>query len=185
MITLEIHQTYAQIGIETQRAPLDLQSKRPEIIIHSEPAKVEITPGKATLSIDQTAFRESYGIKTQTQLSIDNAKAGREALFSWIGKLAEEGARLGAIEKGGNPIVEMAREAISKPLPDVTFARLERPEIRFNVTPTRFNVTPHRVNVELRRGEVINNTQKTQVNIYLAQRNSISISTTGTVDTKV
>lgn len=185
MITLQIQQTPAKIGMRNQNAKLQLETTRPELIIHSEPAKVEISGGKSTLSIDQTAFRYSYGMKNLTDFSRDNAKAGMEALANWTGKIAEEGARLAQIEKGGNPIAEMAREATTMPLPDLTWARLEKPEIRFESTPLRFDVTPSKLDIQVQFGEVRNKTIPGQLDIYLAQRNSISITTAGNIDMNV
>lgn len=182
MITLQIEQTYAKLGMQNQNAKLQLETTRPELMINTEPAKVEISGGKSTLSIDQTALRYSFGLKNVTDFGRDNAKSGMEALANWVGQIAAEGARLAQIEKGGNPIAEMAREKTIKPLIDLTWAPLEKPDIRFELIPLRFDVTPAKLDIQIKLGEVKNETIPGKLDIYLAQKNSITITTTGSMD---
>lgn len=175
MLILNISQQPAKISITTTRADMGLTSTQPQLKIETEPATVEISQPKGELEIDWEAFRASYGKKTNIQFARDAADLGRQTAFETIGRIAQEGNRLMSIESGEDPVPAMAAEANTQLPPEVIWARLESPVIRYTAHQPIFKPTPGRVTIELARGTVNMDFRPATVDIRMAQYPSIKM----------
>lgn len=175
MLTLNISQQYAKISITTTRADMGLTTTRPRLSIDTEPATVEISQPKGELEIDWDPFRASYGIKTSSQFARDCAELGRQAVLEGIGRIAEEGDRMAKTKSGEDAIVAMAAESSSPPVPEITWAYLEPPSIRYTAHPPIFKPTPGHLNIELERGTINMDYKPATVDIRMAQYPSIKM----------
>ncbi|MDP4179499.1 MAG: DUF6470 family protein [Bacillota bacterium] len=178
---LIISQTYAKIGIETtpsnleiktNNAKLEIQSKRPKVNIHTEAPRVQI---------DQYECFASSGLKGPLDLTRDAAQRGYESALEYTGKLAEDGDRLAAIEKGGKPIVEIA---VRDSNPEHEFGMVTMPAVGPKISVTgSIEIDPENtsegvnngVDGEFTPGEVNINFTPAKVRTYMAQYASVDI----------
>ena len=111
---LRITQTYGQIGIDTYRSHMEIEQTPPKANIEQRPPELTIDKKLPKVYIDQAQCFAESGLKPALQLADDFYKEGLQAVFEGIGRMAEEGTRLAAIEKGGNPIADMAYEKLQR-----------------------------------------------------------------------
>src|SRR5690554_4599512 len=109
-MALRISQTYGQIGIDSYRSWMDIRQTPPKAHIEQRPPELSIDRKLPKVHIDQTQCFAESGLKPALQLARDFNKEGLQVAFEAIGRIAQEGSRLAAIEKGGNPIPEIAGE---------------------------------------------------------------------------
>jgi len=179
---LKITQTYAKIGIETNPARYEMQTKRAKLELKQNHAQMRIETKKPKVLIDQYKAFASAGLKNILDLTRSEVQKAKQRALEYIAKVAEDGDRLAAIEKGGNPIAEMAArdlytvhefnyDAIPKERPEITVIEgdinieLEKnPDGSNNFVET--NYIPADVNVKF---------TPAQVRIFLEQYASIKI----------
>ncbi|WP_438316045.1 DUF6470 family protein [Sporosarcina sp. FA9] len=108
-----------QIQIQTTRAVLGLQITKPtqEIeqpsatLTQEQPAAIlEMSTTKPQLSIDTTEARADLDLKSSSRRIAENAQYGEQSVQEGIGRRAQEGQQLAAIENGGNAIVEIIKQ---------------------------------------------------------------------------
>ncbi len=101
--------SYARIGIRTQNAQLNMQTQNARLEITSEKPLVKMTSSKPQLIIDQRECFASSGLKSYSELTQEAANRGRQQALEFIGKEASDGNLLAAIERGGNPLAQIAK----------------------------------------------------------------------------
>ncbi|MBP2636919.1 MAG: yviE [Firmicutes bacterium] len=176
MLRINISQQYAQISINSERADMGLNATLPKISMETEAATLEIHQPKGELKIDGTPFRASYGLKTNSQFSRDNAARSRQIATAAIGRIVEDGNRMAQIgPRAGNAIVELSKQSILEPTPEVKLAYLQPPDIHFTEHQPEINYTPGKVDTKFQRGDVGMDYQAAQVDIRLDPYPSISI----------
>lgn len=178
LLCLNISQQNAKIAISTTRPVLNLQTTRPQIEINSQAAKLEISQAKGELEIDNTAYRYSIGIKNLQDMARDNSEEGRQIVIETIGRIAEDGDRMARIESKENVFANMAAEANIKEAPEITWAPIQAPNIRYNLTPAQIDYIPGKLDINLRRGSIDAQLERGTVNISMAQYQSIKFWTT-------
>ncbi|HWR41473.1 MAG TPA: DUF6470 family protein [Patescibacteria group bacterium] len=183
MLRINIQQTYGKIAIQTQKAPLDLQSKLVKVQIETTPAvAVSVRKTTGTLSIDQYPSRASYNLKNNTDFTRDFAQRGMDALQESIGENAAEGDQLMRIENStsaAKTVAQMATQALEPTPVEWNYVSFARPEINYELNTTPGDYTPWKSNISYDMGEVTNNTGTTQVRTSMAQYPSIRFWTTG------
>ncbi|CQR70456.1 hypothetical protein SOV_39890 [Sporomusa ovata DSM 2662] len=175
MLTLNISQQYAKINITTARADMRLSTTRPQLMIDTEPAVVEISQPKGELEIDWEPFWSSIGLKTPSQFSRDCAELGRQTAMETIARIAQDGNRMAAIESKEDAMVAMAADSTLQPVPEVVWAHLEPPVIHYTARPPVFNPSPGSVKYNFVRGTVNMDYLPAQVNISMAQYSSVKM----------
>ncbi len=105
---LEINQTYARIGIDRTPSNLQIQTNKAKLEIHQKQPKINIKTELPRVEIDQYEAFASSGLKGPIDLTREAAERGYQCVMNYIGKTAEDGDTLAAIQNGGNPIVDIA-----------------------------------------------------------------------------
>jgi len=105
---LEINQTYARIGIESTRASLDMKSKNAVLELDCKEPKINIRTELPKVEIDQYECFASAGRKKPLDLSDEIFQRAYQHVLDYIGKTAEDGDMLAAIEKSRRVIPEIA-----------------------------------------------------------------------------
>ncbi len=154
MLCLNIRQKPAIVEVSATRAIFEMKATPAQIRIDTQAATVEIHQAPGRLTIDNTPFRASYGIKTAEEFARDNAELGRRTVLATIGRLAQEGDRMAKVESGENAIAALAAEAGSPDPPELTLASLEPPLIRYQAVPVEFNPRPGSVRIDVVPGKV-------------------------------
>ncbi|GAB7389195.1 hypothetical protein BSNK01_30330 [Bacillaceae bacterium] len=179
---IRIEQTFAQIGMETIRAKQEIRQPKAELNLRQVPAKltIERTPGR--LLIDQKQAWNDRNLKDPLTLTRDEAERARQLLLEGIARIAQEGDRLAAIEKGGNPIAEIAWENANPGPLDFNYGVIPRHgavKIRYLPAQLRFHWTLGGATLDPVIHKPVHHYTPGKVNIYLRQRNSLSIDVVG------
>ncbi|SMC39841.1 DUF6470 family protein [Sporomusa malonica] len=179
MLRLNISQQYAKIDITTERPFLGMKTTASKLDIQTEPATVEIRQPQGELEIDNRPFRASYGIKDHGEFLRDCAELGKQTALETIGRIAQEGDRLAAIETQENAIANIAAESSYPPAPEITWAHLEKPIIHYTAHPVEFTPIEGHVTINVEPGTLDMDYRPGTVNIRMAQYQSIKMWTTG------
>ncbi len=176
-MALRITQTYGQIGIDTYRSWMDIKQTPPKAHIEQKLPELSIERKLPKVYIDQTQCFAESGLKPALQLAMDFNKEGLQAAFEGIGRIAEEGTRLRAIEKGGNPIAQIAYEkSVRNYQPVMVQMPKSRPDIRWDMGYLHINWKPNPAKIEWETYTTAQiNATKHRVDIYMKQWPDIKI----------
>lgn len=183
---LSISQTFARIGIETTPGRMEIQTRAASLDIQHKDIQLNIHTELPKVIIDQHDAFSSAGLKGNMEIVADAAQRGYQQLLDYIGKTAEDGEALAAIENGGNPIADIAfRDSFTEHEFGIDYIPKVGPKI--DVTGS-ISFNPDHVNgIGMRNGVVINvtpgsvnvNYTPSKLKIFMAQYPSIHISYTG------
>ncbi|WP_134683495.1 DUF6470 family protein [Brevibacillus migulae] len=178
---IQMSQTYLQLGLNIRKPVQEIEQPMAELNLRQEPAIIEIRQPQGVLSIDSTRARQSLGIRTPMEFSDYNASFGRDKLMEFIANTVAEGERLGAIEKGGNPIADMAFEtfatATTPDIPPPTYD--EGVDISFQARPAEINVERRGMKMDPQIHQPILKYTPGKVEGYVKQWNSLQLSVIG------
>jgi len=179
---LEISTKPGIIGIKTTPGELNIESTPAELKVRQEIGRISIKTKKPKLEISQYEAMAQMGYKKPSDAAAELAQIGKQKALEYIAAKTEEGRRLQAIEKGGNPIREIAidkawpqkeRQGGFTPFAGSSFHAepaeiiITPPEVK-NAVHIGYEAEfiPGKVNIEYRRG---------QVNIYMRQYPEVKI----------
>ncbi|KEO84068.1 DUF6470 family protein [Tumebacillus flagellatus] len=180
MLTLQISQQYAKLGIESTRAQLDLRQRPADLQIEQPAAVLEISQGTGKLEIDSTEGQSSLGYRSSQRMLDSVASQVRSGVLDAIGKIAEEGWQLAEIS--GPSIGDLALQKQNEgtmPIdyvgpytgPYVKLSYAPHPlDIRVQPQKAVIQVTPHPVESQYSPGNV---------RTYVAQQNGLQIDVKG------
>ncbi|EAX46817.1 conserved hypothetical protein [Thermosinus carboxydivorans Nor1] len=175
MLYLNIRTQTARLEFASYAAALNLKTTPASLELATEPARVEIRQPKGELYIDQSPCRASRGIYGPSEFARVNAEQGRRTALETVGRIAEEGDRMAAIESGEDAIVNMAIESNYPPPPDITWAWVDPPIIRYTARPAEIDVQRGRVNAEFVPGKVEGEYTPGKVDVRIARYPSIKM----------
>ena len=169
MFQVSISQQNVKARLDVNDPFLRLQIADPAVQISSEPVKIEINSPAAELAIDSYPSNRSRGIKNNVDFDSDNARKGMQAVYEAIGKIARDGALLGKIENKGNPLKQLAKEAIAEKSVEISIASVDSPTI--NVTPheAEIKVQPGRLNISFSQATVKGDLERGTVGVTMLQ----------------
>ena len=178
---ISINQTYAKIGIDRAPSRLDIQTENARLGLHQLQAKINIHTELPKVQIDQYEAFASAGLKNNIDLTDEAAQKGQQQALEYIGKMAGDGNRLAAVEKGGNPIKEIAiRDAYPVHEFGLTFIPKTGPKIsasgsiEFNLENSEAGVN-NWVEADFTPGNVSLDFTPSQISVYLREYASINI----------
>lgn len=106
---LEIRKTNALLDVERIRGGLEMHTQNSVLQYRQKHVKVNIDTELPKVEIDQYEAFASAGLKNAMDQGKDAAQRGYSQALEYIAKTAQDGNMLAAIERGGNPIAEIAR----------------------------------------------------------------------------
>lgn len=106
---IRIQSTNASLEMYTQQGRLSIEQPPAKLSIEQPPAEMQINRQPGLLTIDQTKAFENLNLKSVFKASEDAAIQGHRDLLDGIARRVQEGDELMKIEKGGNPIAELAK----------------------------------------------------------------------------
>ncbi len=110
---LSIKTTDIQLGIETTPSKLRMSSEMAVLRFHQNQNKMRIETQKPEVKIDQSKCFSEAGIKNNSEFAREAASRGYKKVMQYIGKTANDGEMLAAIQNGGNTIAHIAvRDAL-------------------------------------------------------------------------
>ncbi|GAE87780.1 DUF6470 family protein [Acetivibrio straminisolvens] len=171
---LIITQTHARIGIDRTYSKLEIEARDARFKLQQDHAQVKIEAELPRVEIDQYEAFASAGLKNHLDLRREISQKGRQNALKYIGKLADDGDALAAIENGGNLFPELAKrdsykmrefniDAIPKASPKVSvtgeleidfpqdYRKIIHNGVEGTLIPASFNLnyTPERVKIYL------------------------------------
>jgi hypothetical protein len=180
---IRMQQTYAQLGLNIKKPVQEIQQPRAELNLRQEPAILEIRQAKGTLSIDTSEAQANIDLRGPLRRTRDNAEYGYRKAMEAIAQIAQEGDRLAAIERGGNPIAEIAFEE------SVIYHNTEiiaegsivgdGIEIRYDLRPAEIDVQVRGKRMDPVIHKPIHNYTPGKVEGYIRQWNSVTIDFVG------
>ena len=185
---LRITQTYGQIGIETYRSHIEIKQNPPKAHIEQRPPELTIDRKPPKVYIDQTQCFAESGLKPALQLASDFYREGLQAVLEGIGRVAEEGTRLRSIEKGGNPIADIAYEKSQRNYRlEMVQMPKSKPDIQWDMGHLNIDWKPNPARIEWDiHTRALITANRHRVDIYMRQWPDIKIEYVGNnVDSRI
>lgn len=182
MLQLNITTQPIRMDYNIRNAQLNLQTTPPKVEMETIPPRLEISQPRGELTIDNTAYYYSVGLKNIADFARDNAALGRQAALEAIASTVEEGNRLTEIKNPSDVIADLAFESRFSNPGQIIWSPIAAPEIRYQASPAQIEVIRGKVNYNPQPGIVNGDYQPGKVDIRVTQYPSIEIST---VDVKV
>jgi hypothetical protein len=175
LLRLNLETQPIKLNYSIKNAAYEAHSTPAALNMHTQPVIVEIKQPQGELSIDSRPFYASLQIYDSATFARKNAELGKETALETIGKIAEEGDRLGKIESGENAVANIAKDKLLTPPPDVTFAPLNPPSVTYKANPPEFHVIPARVDVDYIPGKFDVTYQPGSFSLHITQYPSIKM----------
>ncbi|BBH23906.1 hypothetical protein Back11_52510 [Paenibacillus baekrokdamisoli] len=176
-LRLSIHQTNAQIGIQTQLAGQDIHSRAGDLSIQQPPAKVEMESPAGELEIDSSEAWAALGKGPHLEWLNSIYSQSKSVALQAIAKMVEDGNRMAQITNHQNAFADLAQDVYQRKNP-----------IEYAGEPSYFNVKVHYqshspiINIEPQKAEIQYSPNKPEVqynpgsvDVYVKQKNAIDI----------
>lgn len=165
LLRLSIRQTYAQLGLDTIPARLDLKQPKGEQTIRQQPAELDFEQPRGVLEVDSSAAWDALGKGESGRFF--KRLYGQMNAVGWdaIATIVEKGNRLAQIADGSNGIAELAanNKIDFAPIEYLGEASFLNVKLRYTMQAPQTNIeprkaetqyTPQRVQSEYQRGKV-------------------------------
>ena len=130
---IRIDTTDIQLGVDYTPSKLDIDSRIAKLEMHQEYPEVRISTEMPRVLIDQSQCFAEAGLKKNYDFTKEAAMRGYRQAMGFIGQTAEDGDALAAIERGGDPIAEIAER---KAFPQKEFVLAAMPKSRPRIKAT-------------------------------------------------
>jgi len=174
---LSIHQTNAQIGIQTNLASTDMKSPRGDLSIEQHPAVMEIESPPGELEIDSSAAWDALSLGGHLTLMNFIYSQIPGVFMQALAKKVEDGNRMAQITNSNNAFAEIAsryREE-SMPIQCVGDASFLNVKMQYYANPPSINIEPQKADIEYTPIKPQVEYNPGNVEVYIQQRNSIDI----------
>ncbi|MGE4284121.1 MAG: DUF6470 family protein [Clostridia bacterium] len=177
---LQISQTHAQIGIETQKAQLYMQSLPAKLNMHQEYAKIEIELDLPKVHIDQYQCFAEAGRKNNRDLLKETVQLASQQAMQYIAKTAADGKTLQAVQDGGNAIAEIAARGAGSQKKEFGMVTIPKSRPKIEVTgDVKLYYRSGGVQYSYQSGEMKIQATPSEINIYMKQYTSIQFKYVG------
>lgn len=179
---LRMEQTYAQIGLQTERAVQEIKQPQAELNMRQEPAELHIEQPMGILKIDSSEARAQIDLKGILRRNREYASLGRQKALQAIAEISQKGDQLRHIEKKGNTIARIAAQD-SKIYNSTNIIQADWTtdgvSISYKAEPPQIEWKAHGVKLEpvIHKPEI--NYTPGKVNVYVRQQNSLTIDVVG------
>ena len=176
---LKITSTPALIGIQTNHGKLEIQQPKADMELNIEHPRLEIYSELGQIHIDQYQCFAESGLKNVFDLTLDMTAFAKQKFAQAVARIVRQGDDyVASLHRKTDMIPIHAKEnALSRNSSEfnmVTMPR-SRPKIDFSGGTVDINVIEGRVNLQVNVNKPIINANRTKVDIYLRQRNSVNI----------
>lgn len=165
---------HGKLEIRQPKAEIQLNIEHPRLEIDSEPGRIHI---------DQYQCFAEAGLKNVFDLTIDNTAFAKQKLAQAVSRIVEQGdAMVAALHRGTDMIAIHALESVFARYSsefDIGTIPQSRPRIDFSGGTVETNFIEGSINPQVQVNKPIIEATRTKVDIYLRQRNSISIEYVG------
>lgn len=179
---IRMEQTYAQIGLQTDRGVQEIKQPQAELNMHQKQAELHIKQPLGVLQIDTTEGRAQLDLKGILRRNKEYASLGHQKALQAIAKISQEGDQMRHIEKKGNKIAQIAAQnnviygnthvlQADWTTDGITMSyKKAPPEITWKVNGVTMDPTIHKPEISYTPGKV---------DVYVRQKNSLTIDVVG------
>jgi hypothetical protein len=180
-LRLSIQQTFAAIGMDSTPSRQQINSPRGEQVIEQPPATLDFEHEHASLSIDSSAAWHALGVGPNLEWSSGIYSQMKSIYLQGLASQVEEGKRMAQISNPRSAFADLAKNALFRPNPvDYQIVKPNYNNVKLEFTPgsidTRIETSPVRIDYTPHKAEI--DVQPGKLDIYLRQKNSISIEVT-------
>lgn len=175
MSSIRINQNMAQIGIETQKAVVEIRSSQPRMTIKHTPARFKLHRRMPQFKVKQDDSLIGTGNKTSSGLALQRFYKAKRMTLEAIGRIAAEGDALMRIENGGNGISDIATKNFMDNV-EVKFEARPKVELEWDKGQNELEWSPHDIEIvwDMPDSPQISVTPH-KIRVYLKKRNFIDI----------
>ncbi|NMA96037.1 MAG: hypothetical protein GX974_08355 [Clostridiales bacterium] len=146
---LRITQIHGRIGIDQYPSQLHIKQPKPMADIRQRQADITIRTTQPKVHVDQTQCYIESGLKPILMLNKDYYSESLRAGIEAIGNIAMEANALMDIEKGGNPIAEIALTKLeSKGELNIVMMPRSRPKIWTDLGKVDIDISPNPADIK-------------------------------------
>lgn len=188
---LELHNTFAQLGIQQRNASIDIRQPQAEIKYNQSQPNIKIEKSEDKFEIDQTEAFADANLKHPFRAVKEWAERAKQKILQSFSEEANEGDRLMKIEGQTKSIIpEIAKQESETKPKQISFAQMpsSTDKVKIHYQPSDIKI---KVNTENISFDVKTHTPKIKYNpgsfqIYLKQKASLQIQAIGaTLDQKI
>lgn len=172
---LQIRQTHALIGINTERGTFSITQPKPELNITTTPGELTIQSSKPELNIDQSRAWAAYNGGNILDMNKRIYSGIQQLYLQGIAKKVDQGNRMTEFFKPGNTIAEVyGTDTEPNSFPEICGpASYDNVDIQFETRTPHINFKAATVDIQVeRRNPEIDYTHG-KLNIYMQQYASI------------
>lgn len=188
---LELHNTFAQLGVQKKNASIEIKQPKAELNYNQPQPSMEIHKSASKLEIDQTEAFADANLKHPFRNIKEWTERAKQKILQSLAEKANEGDRLMKIEDRSESVIpEIAKQKSETPpkqfnigfMPSSTDKvkftyQPSEIKIKMNTEPIKFNVKTHGPIIKYHPGDF---------NIYLKQKASLKIQAVGaTLDQQI
>lgn len=153
MALAQTHLTPTPLNIEFTRAKLLMQSHPARVSIETEKSGLNIENSPVRLEINNRAFFDSMGLKSNERLSLDFAEESRQAGYEATAQIAQEGDAL--VGPHAMTIADIIRSRTNNTIETVlAFIPSEKPELNWSDPRLDITYTPDKLHISWDTGGV-------------------------------
>lgn len=175
---IRISRTWPKIGIETQRAQLNLRNngKTDHTMSHTNP-QILINSTKPVVHIDQTQCFADEGFKNIVDFAAESTQLAQKATMEFIQKKSQEGDSYArTYNKNSRPILDVIREnMVEKAEFNIGLIPSQMPEITVENGNVDMQVIEGQINIQYNHVPIETEFVPPQIRIYMEQAGKIDI----------
>lgn len=177
-LRLSIHQTFAQIGIQTRWASLDIHNyPGGDLEIQQPQAQVQMHSPPGDMQIDSSAAWAALSKGSVLQLNSSIYSQCKEVALQAIAQMVQDGNRMAQITNPRNAFAEIAGDVFQREssIDYVAPAAYDNVKIQYDPRKPEINIEPQHAIIQYapKKPDVQYNPGK--VDIYMKQKQSIEI----------
>ena len=186
---IKISHTWPKIGIQTQRAQLNLKNngKTDHVITNTAP-QLQINSTDAKVYIDQTQCFADAGLKGIEDFAAEVTQLAKSATMEYIQRETRQGDSFTkTYNKNARPMLDAAREEMTRRFDyNIGLVPSHRPEITIQEGQLDIQLIQGQVDVQYNHVPIEGEYIPAQIRFYMEQVGSLDIEYVGSnVDTKV
>ncbi len=175
---IRMESRFARIGIEQMKPVQEIEQPPASLTMRQPPADLEIEQNFGKLTIDQSQAWEEMDMKSVFKRSAEHAQQGYQDWLDGMARVSQQGDELMRIEHGGNPLASQAIENSENPPYEFNIGWIPSPfsiKIGYERGTVNIRAQANKPVIEATPNKPIHRYTPGKVNIYLAQRNELSI----------
>jgi len=172
---LQIRQTSALIGIDSERGTFSITQPKAEVDITTTPGELLVQSTKPELTIDQSRAWAAYNGGNMLDMNKRIYSGIQQLYLQGIARKVEQGNRMAQFFKPGNTIAEVyGTDTEPNSFPEICGpASYDNVDIHFETRAPQINFRPDEVNIQVESYRPEIEYTRGKLNIYMQQYASI------------